>query len=690
MNLIFVYPNFLWALTLLSIPIIVHLFNFRRYKTVYFSRVKFLKEVTEDSKSGSRLKHLLVLLSRLLAMASIIFAFAQPFIPAAEGTATENITSIYLDNSYSMQAEGQDGNLLNEAKNKAIELVKSLDNNEKVNLLTGDLLSTHQRFYSKDEVISMIKEIDFSAKSTPLKQIIGLQIDLLSANAEQGNKRIFLFSDFQQSTSSFEELPSEEVSTFFYQTNAQQKGNIFIDSVWFETPVHRANTPVDVYFRVQNSPDQLVNDLSVGLRINDTDPAPKRISIPANSYTEDKISFTDRTAGTKRGEISVTTSQLFFDDVFYFTYDIKEFVEILIVKSPEDKNRNLEQLYVLDDYYKASSVTVDQLTQEDMKDKELIIFQNINRIPDGIMDLCDEALKGGASVVLIPGKDLDFANWNSYLSKRNLPSFSHLDSVNISLNYFNSEDPLYTGVFESTPKNYQAPMVFNRYFYQLTSSQNFMTLFGANQNDPFMVYSKAFNGRIILLGSSMDPSYTNFQNHALFAATFLRFAETSSFQKPLYMTIGEEDNYPLNQKVSEKNPIHIVNEEFGTDAIPQIINTNSARFISFSHLENTIKLAGFYELTDNTSESNSEIQGFNSTIALNYNRAESWINIFDETSLIGQFEKAGWTKIEKLNTSDGGQIEINQLKASEYWRILLILALIFIAIEILLLKLWRT
>ena len=142
----FVYPNFLWAFFILLIPIIVHLFNFRRYKTVYFSRVKFLKEVVEDSKSGAKLKHLLVLLSRLLLLSCLVLAFAQPYLPAEEGEMTENLTSIYLDNSFSMQSEGTDGDLLNEVKNQAIEIVKSLAENERVNLLTSDLNSVDQRF----------------------------------------------------------------------------------------------------------------------------------------------------------------------------------------------------------------------------------------------------------------------------------------------------------------------------------------------------------------------------------------------------------------------------------------------------------------------------------------------------------------------------------------------------------------
>ena len=78
----FIYPAFLWALAALAIPIIIHLFYFRRFKKVAFSNVKFLQEVKEETSMRSRLRNLLVLLVRCLALAALVFAFAQPFIPS--------------------------------------------------------------------------------------------------------------------------------------------------------------------------------------------------------------------------------------------------------------------------------------------------------------------------------------------------------------------------------------------------------------------------------------------------------------------------------------------------------------------------------------------------------------------------------------------------------------------------------
>ena len=116
----FAYPEFLFALAAISVPIIIHLFNFRRFKKVYFSDIRFLKDVEIETKSRNKLKNLLILLSRILTIAFLVLAFARPVIPTGKNPdLNSNSIVVYIDNSFSMGSEGSDGNLLEEAKSKA-------------------------------------------------------------------------------------------------------------------------------------------------------------------------------------------------------------------------------------------------------------------------------------------------------------------------------------------------------------------------------------------------------------------------------------------------------------------------------------------------------------------------------------------------------------------------------------------
>ena len=74
----FINPTALWGLLALSVPILVHLFHFRRYTTVYFSDVRLLSQMEEQRSTKSNLKRLLLLFLRMAAIVLVVMAFAQP------------------------------------------------------------------------------------------------------------------------------------------------------------------------------------------------------------------------------------------------------------------------------------------------------------------------------------------------------------------------------------------------------------------------------------------------------------------------------------------------------------------------------------------------------------------------------------------------------------------------------------
>src|ERR1700761_1163747 len=120
----FLYPAFLFALVSLAIPVLIHLFNFRRYQKVYFSNVQFLKEIREQQSSRRNLKERLILAARLLALFFLALAFARPYIPGAHvaNIGAQKEISIFVDNSYSMETLNREGSLLDEAKRRAKEI----------------------------------------------------------------------------------------------------------------------------------------------------------------------------------------------------------------------------------------------------------------------------------------------------------------------------------------------------------------------------------------------------------------------------------------------------------------------------------------------------------------------------------------------------------------------------------------
>src|ERR1700756_5274258 len=195
----FLYPAFLFALAALAVPVIIHLFNFRRYQKVYFSNVQFLREVQEQQASRRNLKERLILAARLLTVLFLVLAFARPFIPGsnAANSGRQQAVSIFVDNSYSMQTLNKEGSLLDEAKRRAKEIASAYSINDRFQLLTQDFEGKHQRLLNRDKFNDAVDAVKISPQSRSLQQIISRQQSLLDMH-RGGIRSIYIVSDFQE------------------------------------------------------------------------------------------------------------------------------------------------------------------------------------------------------------------------------------------------------------------------------------------------------------------------------------------------------------------------------------------------------------------------------------------------------------------------------------------------------------
>ena len=105
--MLFLAPGVLWSLFALGIPIAIHLFNFQRTEKIWFANTRILTEVAQQTKRARNLKNWLLLLFRILALAFLIFAFAQPMFRQSAGTSESGLpqVAVYTDNSQSMNLQ---------------------------------------------------------------------------------------------------------------------------------------------------------------------------------------------------------------------------------------------------------------------------------------------------------------------------------------------------------------------------------------------------------------------------------------------------------------------------------------------------------------------------------------------------------------------------------------------------------
>lgn len=107
----FLSPLLLWFLAAASVPVIIHLINKRRHKTIQWAAMQFLLKATRESRGKKKLRHILILACRALALAALAFAAARPIMSGLIGWGGGSIDTVVLllDRSASMETRPGDG-----------------------------------------------------------------------------------------------------------------------------------------------------------------------------------------------------------------------------------------------------------------------------------------------------------------------------------------------------------------------------------------------------------------------------------------------------------------------------------------------------------------------------------------------------------------------------------------------------
>lgn len=674
----FVYPEFLYALFAIAIPIVIHLFNFRKFKKIYFSNVQFLREVTQETQSKSKLKHLLVLLARIFAISFLVFAFAQPYFPTENQLSTpkDKVVGIYLDNSFSMESTGELGALLDEAKLKATEVVKEYNASDKFLVITNEFTPGDNRLLSKEQAIEQIEQTQIVPSTRNLSAIYNRATQNMVASGA-ANKHFYYFSDFQKSVSDFTALePDTTINWFLVPLAANLNGNLFVDTCWFESPSHLYQQQEELKAIIVNQSDKDLENIPVKLFINNQLITPTTVSVKANDNATVAFSYSNKQQGTQQGKIEVQDFPVVTDDIFYFTYEIAEKINVLEIKEQQNENIALAALFKSDSLFNFQSYAVEQLDYSQLKTTNLIVLNELSSINSGLIQTLQNFVENGGSLMIFPALNIERESYTLLANTLGINPFTALDTTSLKVRDINYDHPIFKNVFEQQPDTkIDLPKV-NQH-HQLAEfntpfKSNVLTL---NNGHPFLVNYKVGKGQVYLSTSGLAKSMSGFAHHAIFVPVMYNAALYSQTNYPNFFTIGNSNALNINSKVGE-NVFYIKNESI--EIIPK---TKGEQNHVTVFMGNEITTAGHYSL------SGSDIK---IGLAFNYNRNESDLTCYSVEELNNLLTEQQIT----AQVVDAGEISfksaINELQTGEkYWRICLILALFFLATEIALIRWWK-
>jgi hypothetical protein len=601
----FLFPGFLLAFAALAIPILIHLFNFRKFKKVWFTNVRFLREVKMDTQSRSRLKHLLVLACRILAITFIVLAFARPFIPSASSTthSARKIISVYIDNSYSMESVGTNGQLIDEAKRKAHEIASAYTAGDRFQLLTNDFEVRHQRLVNKEEFESMVDEVKTSASVRKTSEVIARMKDVKESEEKNTDVShiICLLSDFQKTTSDFSELHTDSTENIYLVPVASQKqSNIYVDTCYFGSPYVQVNAPAALYVRIKNVGQDDVQNVPVKFTVNGVQKSLASVDVAAKGTVVDTLNFTATTGGWQQAEVSVTDYPVTFDDNYFVSFYISDRLNILEVNGTEP-NRYLDALFGHDEYFTFDQTAENRIDYSSLAKYQLIILNELKSPSSGLAQELNRFLEKGGSVIVFPNGDADISAYNNFLNALNAPSYSASVTAEERVAILETGNILFRDVFENKGggKNEIMDLPVVKKYFPLSSRMNEEAIMRLENRSSILSQVTSGRGKLFLSAVPVNTDFSGLPVHALFVPLMHRIALLSSGVQPVNAIIGRDQQAEINSAatgaVGGERVYHLINKQESKDIIVEEKTAAGKPFISFP---NQIYKAGNYELHD--------------------------------------------------------------------------------------------
>lgn len=685
----FVYPAFLFALSSIAIPIIIHFFNFRRYKKVYFSNVAFLRLIRDETRNRTRIRQWLILLMRILALAALVFAFAQPYIRQAASVdlSKQKVVAIYLDNSFSMEAEGPEGLLVDVAKNKVRSIVQAYPPSTRFILTTNDFESLHQRIADREQLLEFLADVSPSAAPASLSQVYIRQKEFFSAGnpGAKFSPDVFWISDFQKIMADFEHIPRDTMlSVRLIPLNPAAVDNLALDSCWFESPSRPINRPDSLMVKIRNHGSQSYINIPLTLYINDSVKSVSNFSIEPASELVLPLKYTNTGSGYLFGRVEINDYPITFDNALHFSYPLSSVVNILIV-SDKTQNKNIQAVFEETPNFRVESVLAGQLAPSAISDYHLLILCDTRGISSGLAEVLQEYVSQGGHLVLFPGREADRESLNNFLQTVNMSGLAAPDSAEAEMTITNTSHELYRSVFKKLPEKALMPRI--KYLYGTTGSLQSTeeTVLQTNSGQKLLTVSGFGQGRVYLFSFPIDRRTSDFVMHPLFVTTLFNMAILCQTSGRLYYTTGRD-------RQIESKTFHAD----GQDNVPRIERTDG--LIDFipgvlpgAFGKGTRLDAGSHI----TQDGNYRILLGRTTVggvSFNYDRRESEMDFYTTQEMEQLLNRHKLSNIQALPSLSDDLLThriVSATKGTQLWKWFIIAALCFLAAEIALIRFWK-
>ena len=637
----FKHPEVLYFLFLLVIPILVHLFQLRRFKKEYFTNVKFLKELSVQTRKSSTIKKWLLLMTRLMLLAFLIFAFAQPFFAAKESTKNTNEMYIILDNSYSMQAKGKKGELLKRAVQDLLEHAPEAQN--------FSLITNSDNYWNTDikSIQKDLQNLKYSAAPFRLDNLIAK----VNARKSAFNKDIIVITDAVGLEDNQSKSFKKEDNVYFVIPKAELKDNISVDSVYIQQTLDRF---YEIGVKLSANDDDF-KDVPISLYNNNKLAAKTIINIDSKEKT---VNFTIPKEDF-HGYVSIADKGLAYDNTYYFSISKPSKTNVISI-GDTDKSNFLSRIYTADEF-NYNNFPIANLDYNLIDKQDAIVLNELKEIPQALQTTLKSFVSKGGNLVIIPAQESNASELNSFMANFGALKFNAPSPNEKKITKINFSHPLFSTVFEKKIDNFQYPST--KVSFALSSTTP--AVLSYDDQSAFLTSLPNTLSAVYVFAGPINKTNSNFQNSPLIVPTFYNMAQSAQKSGVNAIIIGGDQPFVVDALLSKDEILTVKNSEESFIPVQQLLNTKVKMNFSSNPAE-----AGNFGIFNGSNP----VQN----ISFNYNRTES------NLTLANPDIASNYKEIDDIE-SVFNTIQTDRTD-TQIWKWFVILALFFLALELLIQK----
>ena len=691
-------PAALLALAAVAVPLFLHFFNLRQPRTVEFSSLDFVKELQESTVQRVRIKEWLLLLLRMLAIACLVLAFAQPTLTSdlgGMGASVPTTHALVVDNSLSMTANGEGGSYFDQATRTAEGVLETVEEGDEVLLWP-----TARGGQSRPDPVSNVGVVRQAlANLEPRAGASALSRAIVEAAGQSDTPRtvVYVMSDLQASTlgDSVATKVPDGVSVQLLPVKTRTQSNVAITDVTVTSRIAEVDQPVQLEATLVNHGPEPLDDYVSSVYLAGDRVAQATATLEPGLETTVSFTATPQTRGWLDGAVVTEDDDVPVDDRHHFTLHVPEERRVLLVRGEGQRTKYLDlalssEMIESRIAFRTTAIEENALASAELGQYDAVLLAGPRSLSSGEVDALTRYVDRGGGLLLFPNAQARPEDYNALfgaLDAGSFRGFSGALSADRTVASFDRVDlahPLFEGVFSQERRREDASVEQPDIHYVMNfrpSGQSGQTLIELSNGFPFLHEVRHGGGRLLVTAVAPTRDWSELPVHGLFVPLLYRsvyYLSASTSVAGEQLVAGR----PAELRVTGVAPDASLRlrRPGGIEVTPEQRTLFGATLLQIG---TTLTEPGVYDVQAGTTQVR--------RVAVNVDPAESDLRAASPAEVSETLRTTTGAPVQTVAAAEDEEIAETlrtQRAGTEIWNVFLLLALVCLAVEMLIASQW--